>query len=399
MFCRVLPCDAAPQPTAKNEAGCYYNNYNNYADFGYWLIMFLPSGTVTFLFTDIEGSTALWENQTEAMRAALRHHDALLRRIIEAGNGVVFKTVGDAFCAVFSNAADALGVAVACQQALKKDWPEAAIPLRVRVALHTGAADEHDNDYFGPPVNRVARLLAAGHGQQILVSAATYELVRDRLPENVGLRDLELHRLKDLERSEHVWQVTHPDLPDAFSPLKSLDALPNNLPQQLTNFIGREKEIQAVRGLFQKTRLLTLTGSGGSGKTRLALQTAAEISEAYKGGAWLVEFAPLANSALVFQTVAQVLGVKEQAGQDLMQTLADFVNTKSVLLVLDNCEHVLPACRLLSAGLLRACPHVRILATSREPLGITGEQTYRVPSLSLPDPQIRSGNAGKCQSI
>ncbi len=344
----------------------------------------LPSGTVTFLLTDIEGSTKLWETQPVAMQTALARHDALLRAAILGAGGVVFKTIGDAFCAAFASAPSALDAVIAAQTALLAEpWPEQTL-LRVRMALHTGTVEERDNDYFGPPVNRVARLLSAGHGGQTLVSAATYELVRDRLPDGVGLRNLGLHRLKDLERPEHVFQVTASGLTDAFAPLKTLDTTPNNLPQQLTSFIGREKPIADATALLAKTRLLTLTGAGGSGKTRLSLQVAADVLDAYSDGAWQIELAPLSDALLVPQAIASVLGVKEQAGQTVTQTLTSWLKDKTLLLVLDNCEHLLAACAQLTAALLRACPQVKILATSREPLGIGGETTYRIPSLSLP---------------
>ncbi len=343
-----------------------------------------PSGTVTFLFTDIEGSTKLWDAYPEAMRAALERHDLLLREAVADAGGFVFKTVGDAFCAAFAVAPHALMAALSAQKALiREGWPEQT-PLRVRIALHTGVAQERDSDYFGPPLNRVARLLSAGHGGQTLLSASTYELVRDALPVGASLHDLGAHRLKDLERPEHVYQLVYPGFPDTFAPLKTLDTTPNNLPQQLTSFIGRETSIADATALLSKTRLLMLTGAGGSGKTRLSLQIAADVSDAYPDGAWFVELAPLSDPALVVQTVAQVLGIKEQAGQTIGQTVAEQLKEKKMLLLLDNCEHLLSACAQFVAALLRACPTVTILATSREPLGVGGEITFRVPSLSLP---------------
>ena len=379
----------------------------------------LPTGTVTFLFTDIEGSTKLWEEQPAAMRSALARHDALLRHAIEAHNGVVFKTVGDAFCAAFATAPDALNAALQAQMALDAEWNHGGhggiqrddaqgrltsavsapslssssvssvvlLNLRVRMALHSGAAQLRDQDYFGPPLNRVARLLAIGHGGQTLVSAVTQELTRDTLPPAAALHDVGEHRLRDLGRPEIVFQLNHPDLPATFPPLKSLDnpILPNNLPQQITSFIGREKEMEAVKLLLGKTRLLTLTGSGGSGKTRLSLQVAADVLDDYADGTWFVELASLADPALVPQTLAQTLNVAEEPGRPLAQTLTAALKTKRLLLVLDNCEHVLDACARLMDTLLRACPGVRTLASSREGLGIAGEQTYRIPSLSLPD--------------
>src|SRR5579884_2229057 len=351
-----------------------------------------PSGTITFLFTDIEGSTRLWEQYPEAMRAALARHDALLRQAIEAHNGHVFKTVGDAFCAAFATAPDALHAALTAQCALHAEaWPPET-HLRVRMALHTGATEERDGDYFGPPLNRIARLLSTGYGGQVLLSLATTTLLRDSLPNQVSLRDLGLHRLRDLEEPEHVFQCLHPDLRAEFPPLKSLDNLPTNLPLQLSSFIGRTREIEAVEMLLKKARLLTLTGAGGCGKTRLALQVAANVVEAYPDGVWLVELAPLADPAMAPHAVADALGVREEAGRSLLQALKDHLQSKTLLLLLDNCEHLLTACAALAENLLRHCPQVRILATSREPLGVTGEQSYRVPSLDLPPPP--APNAG-----
>jgi predicted ATPase/class 3 adenylate cyclase len=349
----------------------------------------LPSGTVTFLFTDIQGSTRLWEEHPEVMRLALARHDALMRSAIEQHNGHVFKTIGDAFCAAFATAPDALHAAFDAQLAIASEpWPE-NVTIIVRMALHTGAAEVRDNDYFGQPLNRAARLLSAGHGGQVLLSLPTKELTRDALPPAASLQTMGEHRLRDLNRPETVYQLLHPDLPAEFPPLKSLDnsELPNNLPRQLTSFIGREREIAAIKVQVTKTRLLTLTGSGGSGKTRLALQMAADVLDQYPDGVWFVELAPLADPALVPQVVATALGLSEQKGRTFVQTLADHLKFKHLLLVLDNCEHLLSACAQLCDALLRACAHLTVLATSREGLGISGEQTYRVPSLSLPDPK------------
>jgi predicted ATPase/class 3 adenylate cyclase len=350
--------------------------------------MNLPGGTVTFLFTDIEGSTRLWEQHPEAMQSALARHDALLRTAIDAHDGIVFKTIGDAFCAAFYTAPDALHSAFAAQRALHAQaWPE-PVTIRVRMALHTGAAEVRDNDYFGQPLNRVARLLSAGHGGQVLLSEVVQALVRDTLPPACSLLSLGEHRLRDLGRPENVFQLLHPSLPAEFPPLKSLDnrALPNNLPLQVTSFIGREKAIEEVKSLLQKTRLLTLTGSGGCGKTRLSLQVAADLLEEYPDGVWLVELASLSDPALVVQATAQAVGVTEEANQPLQRTLLEHLKTRRLLLLLDNCEHLLSACAQLADTLLRSCPHLHLLASSREPMSIAGELTYRVPSLSLPDP-------------
>ena len=348
-----------------------------------------PTGTVTFLFTDIEGSTQLWEQAPDAMRPALACHDALLRRSIETRSGHIFKTIGDAFCAAFPTASQALEAALAAQLALAAEPWDLPTPLKVRMALHTGTAEERSGDYFGPPLNRVARLMAAGHGGQTLLSEVTQGLVQDALPLNASLQDLGEHRLKDLGRPEHIFQLLHSSLAAAFPPLRSLNnpALLNNLPQQTTSFIGREKQVAEIKALLGTTRLLTLKGGGGNGKTRLSLQVAADLLTGDGDGVWFVELAPLTDPALVPRAVADVLGIKEQAEQPIQRTLVEALKPKRLLIVLDNCEHLIGACASLASDLLRFCPQVHILASSREALNVSGEQTYRVPSLSLPDPK------------
>jgi predicted ATPase/class 3 adenylate cyclase len=347
----------------------------------------LPTGTVTFLFTDIEGSTTRWEHQPEAMRLALARHDEILRSAIAEHGGHVVKTMGDAFHAAFSRAPDGLAAAIDAQRRLQSEaWDEVA-PLRVRMALHTGAAEERDGDYFGPVLNRAARLMSVGHGGQVLLSQPTYELVRDELPEATTVIDLGEHRLKDLSRPEHAYQLAHQDIDAQFPPLRSLDSVPNNLPRQLTSFVGREQEMADVKRLLAATSLLTLVGTGGAGKTRLSLQVAADLVDEYRDGVWIVELAPLADGSLVAQAVATALGVREQAGRPAILTLEEYLLPRQLLLVLDNCEHLVAACAATADRLLRACPGLKILATSREALGIAGETTWRVPSLLLPDPR------------
>ncbi len=350
------------------------------------------AGPLTFLFTDIEGSTRLWEEHPEAMGTALAQHDALLRTCIQSRGGCVFKTMGDAFCAVFTNPREAVEAALAAQFSLPTAalvTAEARLPLRVRMALHTGLVEERDGDYFGRPLNRVARLLAAGHGGQVLLSAAVQELVRDDLPDGAALQSLGEHRLKDLGRPEVLFQLRHPELAADFPPLRSLchPELKHNLPQQVTSFVGREAQLIEVKGLLERTRLLTLMGAGGSGKTRLGLQLGADLLEQFPEGVWLVELGALTEPGLVPQAVAEVLGVQEEAGRPLLTSLTEALQPCRLLLLLDNCEHLIAACAQLAESLLRRCPHVVLLATSRERLGIAGEVTYRVPSLSLPDPQ------------
>ena len=347
----------------------------------------LPDGTVTFLFTDIEGSTGMWESHPDQMRPALARHDALLREIIGSNNGVVFKTMGDAFCVVFATAADAVNAAYLAQVALHAEpWPQ-PLQIRVRMALHTGVAEMREDDYFGQPLNRVARLLAAGHGGQTLISMVTQELVRDALPAACSFISLGEHRLRGLARPETIFQLQHPDLPSDFLPLKSLDipVLPNNLPQPLTTFIGMKTSLAEIKTLMEKTRLLTLVGTGGCGKTRLSLQVAGDSMKNYPDGIWFVELGSISDAALVAQSVAQVLGVKEESGTPLTQTVAAFLKSRHILLLLDNCEHLLSACAQFASALMRICPQVHLLVTSREALNIAGERIFRVPSLSIPD--------------
>jgi len=347
----------------------------------------LPVGTVTFLFTDVEGSTRLWELFPQAMRAAVARHDHLLRLAAESSGGIVFKMVGDGICAAFPTAPDAVAAALAAQLALRAEpWGETG-PLQARMALHTGAVEVQGGDYVGPCLNRLARLLSLGHGGQVLLSQATSELVRDALPNGVTLRDLGEQRLRDLTRPEPVLQLLHPDLTATFPTLRSLDAYPNNLPLQLTGFVGREREMAEVERLLGTSRLLTLTGTGGCGKTRLALQVAADLLEEYPDGVWFVDLAPLSDSELVAQAVAFTLGLRDVPGEPILSTLRNYLKARHVLLVLDNCEHLLDACATLADALLRSCPKVLLLTTSREALGISGETAYRVPSLSLPDPR------------
>jgi predicted ATPase/class 3 adenylate cyclase/Tfp pilus assembly protein PilF len=347
----------------------------------------LPSGTVTFLFTDIPGSTRLWEEYPDAMRLALARHDDLLREAIERHNGHIFKVLGDAFCVAFHTAPEALNTVLDAQKALiSEPWP-AAVTLKVRMALHAGPTELRDNDYFGQPVNRVARLLDVAHEGQVLISAVARELVRDGLPSGCSLLNLGEHRLRDLNHPETVYQLLHSDLPADFPAPKSLNNLEvgNNLPLQATSFIGREKAIAEISALLAKSRMLTLTGAGGSGKTRLALQIAVEVLERYPDGVWLAELAPLGEPDLVPQIVAHAVAISEQPGKNLQQTLLESMKSKKLLLLLDNCEHLIAACAQLTAALLRTCPNITVLATSRKALNIVGEQTYTVPSLTLPD--------------
>lgn len=345
-----------------------------------------PVRNVTFLFTDIEGSTRLLQQLGDRYAAVLEEHRLLLRTAFQEQGGQEIDTQGDAFFFAFSSARHAVLAAITTQQRLFSHiWPEST-SVRVRMGLHTGEATVSAGGYVGLDVHRAARICAVGHGGQILLSQATYALIENDLPPGINVRDLGKHRLKDLAQPEHIFQLVCPDLPADFPPLKSLDARPNNLPIQLTSFIGREREIESIKRLIAQSRLLTLTGPGGCGKTRLALQVAADLLEEYPDGVWLVELATLSEPALIPQTIASVLRVREQASHPLLTTLIDFLQPKKLLLVLDNCEHLIEACAQCIEALLRTCPKLRILTTSRELLGIPGEAAWRVPPLSLPDP-------------
>jgi predicted ATPase/class 3 adenylate cyclase len=348
-----------------------------------------PTGTVTFLFTDIEGSTRLWERDAKAMHSALARHDAILHRVIEEQEGYVFKTVGDAFCCAFSTATDALAAAIETQRALfTEEWGLEG-GVRVRMALHTGAAEERGGDYFGPPLNRVARLLSAGHGGQVLLSLATQELVRDQLPPDVGLWDLGEQRLKDLFRPERAFQLVADGLPSEFPPLRTLGARPNNLPLQPTPLVGREREVEEIAEWLcsEEARLLTLTGPGGTGKTRVALQVGADLLDEFDDGVFFVALAAITDPELVPSTIAGPLGVKESAEQSLMETLKSYLHHKHLLLILDNFEQVLEGTSVVGE-FLGACPKLEILATSRIPLRLYGEREYPVPPLTVPDPRV-----------
>lgn len=348
------------------------------------MISALPTGTVTFLFTDIEGSTQLLHRLGKTYGSVLAEHQSILRDAFKKFNGREIDTQGDAFFAAFARAVDAVNAVITAQRALAShSWGDGAT-VRVRMALHTGEPYLSPTGYVGLDVHRAARICSAGHGGQILLSQTTASLVRNDLAPGLGLRDLGEHRLKDLQHPEHLFQLVSSDLPSDFPALKSLDALPNNLPIQLSSFIGREYELGEIRQRLSATRLLTLTGVGGTGKTRLALQAGADVIQEFKDGVWLIELAPLSAPDLVPQAIALGLNLREQAGRPFLDLIQDYLARKNLLLVLDNCEHLVETCAQTADTLLRAAPRLKIVATSREALGIAGETTYPVPSLSLP---------------
>jgi predicted ATPase/class 3 adenylate cyclase len=344
----------------------------------------IPSGVVTFVFTDIEGSTARWDRDPNAMADAVRRHDALVRAAIVAKGGYVFKTLGDAFCAAFQRPEDAIVAMLEARDALASEDFSAVGDIRIRAAIHTGTADERDGDYFGPVVNRVARLVAIAHGGQLLVSGTTSALVGAGLPPRATLRDLGEHRLKDLTQSENVYQLDARDDAREFPPLRSLDVSFNNLPLQVTSFVGREAEVADVTALLAEHRLVTLVGSGGVGKTRTSLQVAAEMASVPGYGVWFVELAPISNGDYVPATVAQAMGISlPPAGESLANLVRALLKTKA-LLVFDNCEHLIDAASYVIDEILRRCPEIRVLASSRQALGIAGEASFRMPSLGFP---------------
>ncbi len=345
----------------------------------------LPTGTVTLLLADVEGSTRLWETQPAAMKSAVERLDSTLAEAVAAHGGVrpVEQGEGDSFVIAFARAADAVGCALALQRA-----PLA--PIKLRIGVHTGDVNLRDEgNYIGPTINRTARLRDLAHGGQTLLSGATEPLVVDQLPPDVALTDLGTHPLRDLPRPERVVQLCHPDLHNDFPPLRTANIVAaENLPLQLSRFIGRKAEMSGIRDALSGNRLVTLTGAGGAGKTRLAVQVAAEIATEFADGVWYVDLAPITDPDMVTLTTARALGLPDQPGQPTMDVLRRFIRDHRMLFLLDNCEHLLDSSADLIIALLGACPALTLLATSREPIGVTGEVSWRVPSLSLTDEAI-----------
>jgi len=362
----------------------------------------IPSGMVTFLFTDIEGSTKLSQEFPDTLPVALEKHHSILSEAIKSNHGFIFEIVGDAFCAAFENASDAVKAAYDAQVNLAKEiWDDAVI--KVRMGIHSGNVEWNGKRYMGYiTLARSARVMSAAYGEQILVSNDAYELVthvtnqlasrsgeigNESRKNEIPFRDLGERRLKDVIQPIRLFQIISPSLREDFPPLKTLDARPNNLPVQLTSFIGREAEMKRVRDLLKQTHLLTLTGSGGSGKTRLALQVAADVIDDFANGVWFVELASLSEPALLPQAIMKVFGVKEEPKRSLEDTLCDYLRDKEILIILDNCEHLVDACSKLTEKLLSNSPKLKIIATSREALRCLGEQTHRTLSLEVPDPE------------
>ena len=343
-----------------------------------------PSGTIHLLFSDIGGSTQLAQRLGEKYVQVLERHQHILRDTLAKWNGREVSTHGDSFFSVFSRATDAISAAVEAQHALAEETWTDNVRLQVRMGIHTGEPMLVNQDYVGVDVHRAARICAAAYPGQVLLSNQTRVMVERQLPPNVALRELGKYRLKDLNEPEHLCQLVMAGLPSDFPPLKSLEVMPNNLPIQLTSFIGRENEIEEIRQLLTSARLITLTGAGGTGKTRLAIEVARTVGDQYPDGAWVVDFAVLPDPSLIWQSIASILAVREEPNRSLAQTQIDFLRSKKLLLLFDNCEHLIAACAQVVGTLLQACPKLQILATSREPLSIPGENQYYVPTLTTP---------------
>ena len=353
----------------------------------------LPSGLITYLFTDVAGSTPLWQQHPHEMKEVMARHDSLLTTSVETNGGTVVRPrgEGDSIFAVFLRATDAVVAACAAQQLLLREtWPE-DIAINVRMAMHTGESELRDHDYYGNTVNRCARLRSIAHGGQIIISEATAQLVRDDLSGDISLRELGAHRLKDLQRPVQVFQIIHSDLPADFPALNSLDAHPHNLPVQLTSFIGREGEIDEINGLLSSARLVTLAGAGGPGKTRLAQEIGVSLIEEYSDGVWFIGLAALTDPKMLRPHVADTFNV----GED---TLYGFLERKSILIILDNCEHLIRDAASLAQWLLSS-PGVTVIATTREALNLAGERTFQVPPLPIPVQDVAQEVMAGCPSV
>ena len=335
----------------------------------------LPSGTVTFLFTDIEGSTRRWDDDPHSMREALTEHEGLMREVFERHDGYVFATGGDGFAVAFGRAGAAVACAIEAQQRLRAhDLPP------VRMGLHTGEAQERDGNFFGSVVNRAARLMAIGHGGQVLISSATAQVAG-----NLELRDLGEHQLRDLSGPERVFEVVAASPGEDFPPLRSLTARSTNLPTLLTSFVGREADVAGVVDLLRDYRLVTITGVGGVGKTRLALHAAAEVLPDVSDGVWFCELASAGDALAMLQVIAAAVGALPRTGLTLEESIIEHLRTRELMVVLDNCEHLIEPVARLAEKIVRSCPAVRVLATSREGLAVDGERVRPLRALAVPD--------------
>ena len=348
-----------------------------------------PSGIITFLFTDIEGSTKLSQEYPDTLPAALDMHHSIVEKAVKSYNGYVFEIVGDAFCTAFENSEDAIKAAVEMQLNLAKEkWEDAVI--KIRIGIHSGDAEWNGKTYSGYiTMARTARVMSSAYGEQIIISKITYELAKEKFDsvkeKGITFRDLGERRLKDLIQPIQIYQVLSKGLRTEFPPLLTLDARPNNLPIQLTSFIGRESEMRIIKSLLNESHLLTLMGSGGAGKSRIALQAGADTIDNFSHGVWIVELAQLSEPSYILPEIASALGISLDPKKNIKDVVLDFLREKEMLLILDNCEHMIDECAVIINTLLRYCKKLRIIASSREALRITGENTYRVPSFKLPD--------------
>ncbi|MBK8551580.1 MAG: tetratricopeptide repeat protein [Ignavibacteria bacterium] len=352
--------------------------------------MNIPSGSVTFLFTDIEGSTSLAQEFPDSLPSALEKHHAILTETIESNNGFVFEIVGDAFCCAFEKAEDAVKAAVDAQLNLANEkWDNAVI--RIRIGIHSGDAEWNGKKYRGYiTLARTARVMSAAYGEQIIISNDAYISAKEKIPDKISFRDLGERRLKDLKHPLRLYQIISKGLVSDFPPLKTLEARPNNLPIQLTSFIGREDEMKQVKDLLKQTHLLTLTGSGGVGKTRLAMQIAADVIDDFDHGVWIAELSPVFEPEILPNVIMKVLGLMEEPNRNTGDTLCDYLKDKKLLIILDNCEQLVDHCAALAEKLLRNSPGLKIIATSREALRCAGEQTHNVLSLNVPVPGVEN---------
>ncbi len=338
----------------------------------------------TFLFTDIAGSTRLWELHPKAMRTALSDHDDLIEKLVAARDGRVFKHTGDGALAVFGSASDAIAAAADIQQKMGEVAHPDVGPLVVRIAVHTGEAEERDDDFFGPALNRGARLLSVAHGGQTLVSLVTERMAGGSLAEGLALRDLGEHRLRDLARSEHVYQLDVAGLPTEFPPLRTPDAVPNNLPTLATSFVGRDTELAELKKLIRGARVVTITGVGGAGKTRLAIQAAVDLADEFPEGTWFIELGAITDPEYIEAAAADALGVAQPPGRTVREAILEHLAEREALLIVDNCEHLISGAAEFVADLVAAAPRCRVITTSRELLGAGGEVAYGMPSLRMP---------------
>ncbi len=344
----------------------------------------LPFGTVHLLFCDIGNSAQLIQRLEINYAHILEQYQRILRSTLQKWKGHEVSAQADSFCAVFSRATDAVSAAIEAQHALaNENWTD-SVQLLVRMGLHTGEPLLVNHDYVGTDMNRAGRICAAAYPGQVLISNETRIMVERHIPADTSLRDLGNYKLKELTEDEHLYQLVMADLPSDFPPLKSLDVMPNNLATQLTRFIGREHEIEEIKHLLHSERLITLTGAGGTGKTRLAIEVVKQIQAEYPDGAWLIDFVAVPEGNLVLQAIVSTLGIREEPTRPIIQTLTDYLRSKKLLLLFDNCEHLISACAQAVDMLLQACPEIRILTTSREALGISGENQYYVPTLTVP---------------